>query len=131
MKIRKSFVSNSSSSSFILPEGVDTEEVLSYCKKEIAECFSQRIDEIKMLKDKYCSNWEDVIGYYQEDIKNLSDTIKICQVKDCWLDISEDIGDGKYTQDSLILYDTEDNILNCIYEKIVEKYGVKYYACHI
>ena len=133
MKIRNGFISNSSSSSFVLPDDVDIDkdEVLNFCKEKLTKVFEERIEEVKRLKSKYCSNWKQVITFYEEDIKNLDDTIKISTVKDFEWDLDDFVNPDQCTSETLILYDEQDNLLNLIDEELVKRYNIKHYATHI
>ena len=131
MKIRNGFISNSSSSSFVLPNDVDKDEVLNFCKEKVTEVFEEHIEEIKRLKSKYCSNWKQLITLYKKDIKNLNKNIDILPYKSIDWDLSEYFDTTKLNPDTLILFDNDDNVLNTIKDDIIEKYKVKNWVCHI
>ena len=129
MKIRQGFVSNSSTSSFILPYDTDKEKVLKFCKERLKKSFEHRIERLK--ETKFISNWEDNIRWLQEDIDNLDKTVKICAIKDYEWDLSEWFNLDDFCGIDLVLYDEDDNILNCITEEIVENFKVLDYKTHI
>ena len=131
MKIRNCFVSNSSSSSFVLPDNLNKQEVLEFCKEKITNVLKMNISYIEEMRGCYCSNWKELIAIYNEDIENLDKNIEILPYKSIGWDLSEYFDTTKFNPDTLILFDNDDNLLNTIKDDIIGKYKVIDYACHI
>lgn len=85
MKIRNSFVANSSSSSFIIPNKYSIQEIKDFVKDALIKATKAKIDELqKKGDDNIISNWRENIEYFKEDIQpeNLERNINVTTVKE-------------------------------------------------
>lgn len=139
MKLRKGFVSNSSSSSFILSSVYDKQEIHDFVKKAFIQETEKRI--AKMQQDvadgnPIIANWESYINRLKEDMsdKNLEPNINITTVQE-YLDNEWDLAEwyemSNIDKNDLILYDVDDNFLNWIDEQIITRFNVKDYCLHM
>ena len=129
MKIRSGFVSNSSSSSFILPNDINVEEVKEFCRKTLIEETEKQIKKVE--KTHLPSNWEEYIDRLKNDIKpeNLERNINIEKVKDIEWDLNEWF--SELNPNDYVLFDEDDNYLNWINEQLIEKYNIENYVLHM
>jgi len=129
MKIRKGFISNSSSSSFILPKGIDINEVKEFCKNTLIKETEKVIKKVE--KTHLPSNWEEYSARLREDIKpeNLERNINIKKVKDIEWDLSEWY--RELNPEDYVLFDEDDNYLNWINEQLIRKYHIERYVLHM
>lgn len=129
MKIRNGFISNSSSSSYILSQDIDIDEVKEFCKKEIIIETQKSIE--KAEKTHFPDNWKEYIQMLKNDMlpKNLERNINIEKVKDIEWDLSEWF--SNLDPEDYVLYDEDDNYLNWISKEITSKYNVKQYVLHM
>ena len=129
MKIRKGFISNSSSSSFILPKGIDINEVKEFCKNTLIKETEKVIKKVE--KTHLPSNWEEYSARLREDIKpeNLERNINIKKVKDIDWDLSEWY--RELNPEDYVLFDEDDNYLNWINEQLIRKYHIERYVLHM
>lgn len=137
MKTRIGFVSNSSSSSFIIPNKYTKEEIHDFVKAELFRATKRKIEEIKSRgDDNFVSNWEEWIQSLYDDLKdeNLEPNINITTVKEYleneW-DLSEWYNMEEIQDDDLILYDVDDNYINWISDEIRDKFEVIDYCLHM
>ena len=134
MKIRNSFVSNSSSSSFIIPNKYDIQEIKDFVKEALIKATKKQIEKIE--KEKFYSNWEEYIERLKEDTKpeTLNYNINVTTVKEYldneW-DLSEWYNMEEIQDDDLILYDVDDNFINWVNEEIRDKFEVTQYCLHM
>lgn len=129
MKIRKGFISNSSSSSFILPKGIDINEVKEFCKNTLIKETEKVIKKVE--KTHLPSNWEEYSARLREDIRpeNLERNINIKKVKDIDWDLSEWY--RELNPEDYVLFDEDDNYLNWINEQLIRKYHIERYVLHM
>lgn len=129
MKIRKGFISNSSSSSFILPKDIDISEVKEFCKNTLIKETEKVIKKVE--KTHLPSNWEEYNARLKEDIKpeNLERNINIKKVKDIDWDLSEWY--KELDPEDYVLYDEDDNYLNWIDSQLIRKYHIERYVLHM
>lgn len=129
MKIRKGFISNSSSSSFILPRDIDINEVKEFCKNTLIKETEKVIKKVE--KTHLPSNWEEYNARLKEDIKpeNLERNINIKKVKDIDWDLSEWF--SNLDPEDYVLYDEDDNYLNWIDSQLIRKYHIERYVLHM
>lgn len=150
MKIRNGFVSNSSSSSFIIPKGNDTEKILEYAKQESEKVFLKRASdnvEYYLTKERhnfgYNRRIEDAkraLNFYEHCINHLNTNIHIATVENL---MDEDFEEGfyipdwyddyeKFDKDDIVLYDTYDNLISEeAGRKIIKKFKAKDYNLHM
>ena len=132
MKVRNGFISNSSSSCFIISKEFNKDEIINFVKAKYVEEMQKHIEETKINKEKWYTNWQDVIRWDEEKIKQIDEIIEINSIEnylkdwdlDEWFDID------KLDREDYILFDNDNNILNWITEIIVEKFDVKNYCPH-
>lgn len=136
MKKRMGFVSNSSSSSFIISKEYNPEEIKAFVRKNLIAKTEKKIKEVEAKGDDniFC-NWKEYIERLKEDIsdENLDYNINVCTVKefsDEW-DLTEWYDLDGIPEDDLVLYDNDDNVINWISDEIIEKYNVKEYCLHM
>lgn len=136
MKKRMGFVSNSSSSSFIISKEYKPEEIKAFVRKNLIAKTEKKIKEVEAKGDDniFC-NWKEYIERLKEDIsdENLDYNINVCTVKefsDEW-DLTEWYDLDGIPEDDLVLYDNDDNVINWISDEIIEKYNVKEYCLHM
>lgn len=131
MKIRNGFVSNSSSSSFIISNKYDKEEVIKFVKKVLIRTTEKKIEEVN--KERIFSNWEEYIENLRQDITDeiLNQEINVDFVKDIDWDLSEWHDMSEINENDLVLYDNSDNYINWITEEILDKFDVKSYCTHM
>ena len=129
MKIRKGFISNSSSSSFILPKDIDINEVKEFCKNTLIKETEKVIKKVE--KTHLPSNWEEYSARLREDIKpeNLERNINIKKVKDIEWDLSEWY--RELNPEDYVLFDEDDNYLNWIDSQLIRKYHIERYVLHM
>jgi hypothetical protein len=136
MKKRTGFVSNSSSSSFIISKEYNPEEIKAFVRKNLIAKTEKKIKEVESKgDDNVYSNWKEYIEMLKEDIsdENLDYNINVCTVKefsDEW-DLTEWYDLTEIPEDDLVLYDNDDNVINWISDEIIEKYNVKEYCLHM
>lgn len=128
MKIRNGFVSNSSSSSFIISGNENAEEVLSY----VETLYKTRTEEqIKQYKEYEGSiDYSNLVSYLEKTLskdfvdKNiLVETVE--QYQKHWADLEEYFSEEEcFNPANLVLYDLEDNMLNWLDEEIENKFCV-------
>lgn len=150
MKIRNGFVSNSSSSSFIIPKGNDTGNILEYAKKESEKVFLKRAsDDVRYYLTKEHHNFgynrriEDAkrtLNFNEHRIDSLDADIRITTVAKL---MDEDFEEGfyipdwydnyeKFDKDDIVLYDIYDNVIpEEAGQKIVKKFKTKDYNLHM
>ena len=133
MKIRKGFVSNSSTSSFILPNKYDKTEIVEFVKSKIIEITKNYIEIAKRNKTEDLKSY---INTLKEDIlpEVLDNQINVKTVQEYqkeWDDLQEWYNLENIKDTDLVLYDTEDNFLNRITDNILEKYEVISYCTHM
>lgn len=134
MKIRNSFVSNSSSSSFIIPNKYSIQEIKDFVKDALIKVTKKQIEKVE--KEKFYSNWEEYIERLKEDMKpeTLDYNINVTTVKEYldneW-DLSEWYNMEEIQEDDLILYDVDDNFINWVEEEIRNKFEVTQYCLHM
>ena len=136
MKIRSSFVSNSSSSSFIINKKFIKEEIKQFVKAQLIKKTLERISEVEKEKETYCDNWEEYIEFLKKDIsdENIDYNINITTVQE-YLDNGWDLSEW-YDLDKLdlsdwILHDIDDNFINWCSDEIISNFNVDAYCLHM
>ena len=149
MKVRKGFVSNSSSSSFIISDRYNEQEILDWVKAELKnmrknKIYEAEIDYADYLKQQKCSKEEiDLkvhreIRYFTEKFsdENIDEQVCIHTVKDFNdFDLTDYFGTylkkNKRAENYYVLYDNDDNFLNYIGESIAEHFNCAEYSLHM
>jgi len=136
MKIRSSFVSNSSSSSFIINKKFIKEEIKQFVKAQLIKKTLERISEVEKEKESYCDNWEEYIEFLKKDIsdENIDYNINITTIQE-YLDNGWDLSEW-YDLDKLdlsdwILHDIDDNFINWCSDEIISNFNVDAYCLHM
>lgn len=139
MKYRKGWVSNSSTSSFIIPSTYDKDEILTFVKATLVNETIKKIERIEADIKSGKPTWSNAKEYierlrYEMTPAFLDQHIKVATVKaynDEWADLYEWIEHGGFSEDDWVLYDTDDNVINWIEEEIVARYKVIDYCTHM
>ena len=131
MKIRKGYVSNSSSSCFIISNKYKSDDIRKFCKDLFIKRTKNNIEELKKSNHSYISNKEEYVKMLENDITNIDKNIEIYKVSECPFDLSEWFDMSELKFDDLVLTDCEDNILNWLGNKIIKQYNVELYCLHM
>ena len=146
MKIRQGFISNSSSSSFIIGNETDKEKILKDVKAMMKRYKNRRVKEIKKHFEENPYNWTPekleeelqrsivmVEGRYSDEW--LDAYVHVDTIKDCSEKVDLDYWHaGCYLAypNELVIYDDMDNYIpEKVAEKIVKKYYVKSACTHM
>lgn len=147
MKIRQGFVSNSSSSSFIIDKKYSKEEILNFVKGIMIGLFTERINALsnKFVSvginlsgkeyDEFAERMNKEIDYFKRNYseENLDKIITVKKLSD-WTEDDFDITDYFKKEDigdNWILFDEDSNYLNWGLEPIIEHFKCDLYYEHM
>jgi len=146
MKLRNGFVSNSSSSSFIIDDKFSKEEILSFVKGLLIGRGSERLWNLSQKKPSLClpsreyeekaKVWKEEYNRIQSDYtKETLDKVVAVKKLSEWdeddFDLTEYYNLDKINPSSWVLYDTDSNYLNWSTDEIIEYFNCKNYCEHM